>query len=187
MNKDSTKIATFALQYYINSFMPTKTLLKDRLEFITVAAQLTLFLEKATEEENRQFAPQLSKLLATLYLKTSLLSFSGDEWEEDPERVVSEIDYERIRAAVADRLGEYDDYLTVFHPEMQYSDTPIAVTISEDIADIYQELKDFLYNCSLGDEEVMHNALLFCLSAFRSHWGRKLLNALSALHSVIYN
>lgn len=35
-----------------------------------------------------------------------------------------------------------------------------------------------------GQEEVMNDAVLACLVAFREHWGQKLLNAMRALHAL---
>ncbi|MBP1640797.1 MAG: hypothetical protein H6Q17_2380 [Bacteroidetes bacterium] len=160
---------------------------KENLEFITVAAEFCLFLEQIPELNKQQFISRAVKYMPLLYLKTSLLSYDSEDYEPEPERIVTETDYELMRSNVASLLGIDDNYLEVFHPDMQYSDTPIAAAVSENIADIYQELKDYLYNCQLGNDEAMHDSLIYCLAAFRNHWGQKLLNALRALHQVFYN
>jgi hypothetical protein len=160
---------------------------KENLEFITVAAEFCLFLEQLSEIDKKQFLNRAIKYLPLVYLKTSLLPFNSDDYESEPERIVTETDYELIRENIASLMGMDDNYLEVFHPDMQYSDTPIAATISEDLADIYQELKDFLYNCQIGSDEAMQDALTYCLSAFKDHWGRKLLNAMRPLHQAFYN
>jgi len=160
---------------------------KENLEFITVAAEFCLFLEQISGIDKQQFLSRVVKFLPLLYLKTSLLIEERDDYETEPERIVTETDYELMRGNVASILGMDDNYLEVFHPDMQYSDTPIAAAVSENMADIYQELKDFLYNCQLGDDEAMQDSLTYCLVAFRSHWGQKLLNSLRALHQVFYN
>ena len=113
---------------------------KENLEFITVAAEFSLFLEQLPEIDKQQFLSHAVKYLPLLYLKTSLLPFDSEDYESEPERVVSETDYELVRGNVASILGMDDNYLEVFHPDMQYSDTPIAAAVSEDLADIYQEL-----------------------------------------------
>ena len=46
--------------------------------------------------------------------------------------------YELVRNQIATLLGESDTYLETFHPDMQYSDTPIAAFISENLADVYR-------------------------------------------------
>ena len=103
------------------------------------------------------------------------------------ERFVTEADYNYVKNQVADVLGPNDSFLEVFHPDMPYSDTPIAALVSENLADIYQELKDFAANFQIGEEEIMTSALILCVETFAEHWGQKLLNALRALHALHYN
>lgn len=70
---------------------------------------------------------------------------------------------------------------------MSISDTPIAAFVSESLADIYQELKDFAANYQTIDTDIMNDALVVCLRAFGEHWGQKLLNALRALHALRFS
>ena len=99
-----------------------------------------------------------------------------------PERFVTEQEYEDLRQFIAQKLGSDDAYLEVFVEEMRYSDEPITAFISENIADIYQEIKDLACNYQTRDEAVMNDALVNCLEAFEQHWGQKLLNVLRPLH-----
>lgn len=95
--------------------------------------------------------------------------------------------YEVLRINISAILAEKDDYLEVFMPEMAYSDTPIKKTISEDLADIYQDIKDFIFVFQLGLNETMNDALCICKENFEQYWGQKLVNTLRALHDVKYN
>ena len=67
---------------------------------------------------------------------------------------------------------------------MAFSDTTLAATISEDLADVYQALKDYASCCQVGDEQVMNDALFVCINDFKNYWGARLLGALRALHLV---
>ena len=108
--------------------------------------------------------------------------------EEEPLEVfVTEDDYEGVRRAIADVLGYQDDYLEVFLPDMAYSDTPIKKCISEDLADIYQDLKDFIGVFQLGMNSSMNDALCVCKEHFAEFWGQRLVNTMRALHDVKYN
>ena len=107
--------------------------------------------------------------------------------EFDPDTFVTEEDYELIRMAVAEVLGSKDDYLEVFLPDMAYSDTPIKKCISEDLADIYQDLKDFISVFQLGLNETMNDSLVICKEHFEEFWGQRLVNTMRALHDVKYN
>jgi hypothetical protein len=157
------------------------------IEFVTVTAETCLFLEHASEFSRTDFIQKTVKILPLLYLKTSLLQIPEAVFEDAPEQFVNEEDYLYIKEQVEQMLGADDTYLETFHPDMAISDTPIAAFISENLADIYQELKDFAANYQLADTDIMNDALVACLEAFGEHWGQKLLNALRALHALRYN
>jgi hypothetical protein len=160
---------------------------KKVIEFVTVAAETCLFLEHANEFTKADFVQKTIKILPLLYLNASLLEIPDPVFEEIPERFVNEDDYQYVRELVEQLLGSDDSYLEVFHPDMALSDTPIAAFVSENMADVYQELKDFAANYQLGDIDIMNDALVACMEAFGEHWGQKLLNALRALHAVRYS
>ena len=89
--------------------------------------------------------------------------------------------------AFAELLAQYDTYLDVFVAEMKYSDTPVTKSISEDLADIYQDVKNFVMQFQVGINETMHDAILECREHFRLYWGQTLVNTLRALHELEYN
>jgi hypothetical protein len=157
---------------------------KNVIEFVTVAAETCLFLEHTGDFSRTDFIQKSVKLLPLLYLKTSLLDIPETVFDDTPERFVTEEDYQFVHEQLEDILGTEDSYLEVFHPDMAISDTPIAAFISENLSDIYQELKDFAANYQLADTDIMNDALAACLEAFGQHWGQKLLNALRALHAI---
>ena len=157
------------------------------IEFVTVTAETCLFLEHAVDLSREEFVNKSVKILALLYLKTSLLEIPSRVYDDETERFVTEEDYNDIKGQVEAILGEQDSYLETFHPDMALSDTPIAAFVSENLADVYQELKDFAANYQLADTDVMNDALVTCLEAFGEHWGQKTLNALRALHNIKYS
>lgn len=153
------------------------------IEFMTVAVQLCLFLEQETHEKS-DFIEKILCLLPLLYLKARLLPRSTEEMDGYPKRFVSEFEYDALRQSIAQILGSDDAYLEVYMNDMRYSDEPITAYISEDIADIYQEIKDLACNYQTSDERVMNDALVNCMDAFDEHWGQKLLNVLRPLHAL---
>jgi hypothetical protein len=157
------------------------------IEFVTVTAETCLFLEHATEFSRTDFVQKIVKILPLLYLKASLLEIPDAVYDDIPERFVSEEDYLYIKEQVEQLLGTDDSYLETFHPDMAISDTPIAAFISENLSDVYQELKDFAANFLLADIDIMNDALAACLVNFGEHWGQKLLNGLRALHAIRFS
>ena len=107
--------------------------------------------------------------------------------DEAPETFVTEETYEIVRMNLAGILADRDDYLDVFVSDMKYSDQPITRYISEDLADIYQDIKDFIFVFQLGLNETMNDSLAICQENFRLYWGQKLVNTLRALHEVKYS
>jgi hypothetical protein len=160
---------------------------RDVVEFVTVAAEFCAFLERSEGAKRNSFVDTTLKILPLLYLKASLLPECEMQGDEAPETFVTEEIYEVMRMDIASILREKDDYLEVFLPEMAYSDTPIKKCISEDLADIYQDLKDFIFVFQLGYDETMHDSLAICRENFGMYWGQKLVNTLRALHDVKFN
>jgi Domain of unknown function (DUF5063) len=160
---------------------------KNVIEFVTVAAETCLFLEHAAEFSQPDFVRQSVKLLPLLYLKASLVEIPERVFDDATERFVAEEDYLFVKEQLEQILGADDSYLEVFHPDMAISDTPIAAFVSENLADIYQELKDFAASYQLADVDIMNDSLVICLEAFGEHWGQKLLNAMRALHAIRFS
>lgn len=158
---------------------------KNTVEFVTVAAEYCAFLERLGEQEPDRTVDVLCKLLPLVYLKASMLPGTEPEGLY-LEETVTEQDYEEIRMQTARMLGEKDDYLEVFVEDMKYSDTPVRKCISEDLADIYQALKNFVQSYRSGLDEVMAESVAVCAEGFRTYWGQTLTNTLRAIHNVRY-
>ena len=81
-------------------------------------------------------------------------------------------------------MGEDDVYLEVFLDDMKYSDTPIATSISENLADLYQEFYNLVASLRDLNTEEQRLILSACKDNFVEYWGQTLCNVLRALHSL---
>ena len=160
---------------------------KNTVEFVTVAAEYCGFLERINEVSRSSFVDKTLKLLPLLYLKASLLPACERTSYVDPETFVTETDYEVLRSTIGTLMAEADDYLEVFLEDMAYSDTPIKQNISENLADLYQVLKNFICVYQLGLDYTMNDALAICKEGFNDYWGQILVNVMRALHQVRYS
>lgn len=160
---------------------------KNVIEFVTVGAEFCAFLERAERMKRSDFVDTSLKILPLLYLKASMLPKCETIGEEVLETYVTEEIYEILRINLAELMGDKDDYLDVFVQDMVYSDQPIKKSISEDLADIYQDIKDFIFVFQLGLNETMNDSLAVCQENFGMLWGQKLVNTLRALHDVKYS
>lgn len=156
------------------------------LEFITIASEYCKALEHCREFEQHEFIDIMRNLLPMVYLKISLI---GEIEEADGynEPKVTEDDYNYVRSGVASILAEKDDYLDVFVEDFKYSEQPILCTISENLADVYQTLRNLLEIFRSNYEDAMQVALYDTVEEFKLYWGQTLLNALKALHDVRFS
>lgn len=159
---------------------------KNVVEFVAVGVQFCSFLETYEEQSVTDLSGKLTKLLPLLYLKATLLPAVEVEYDIYPEVTVTEENYEFIVNRLYSTFKSNDTYLEVFLEDMKYSDTPISASISEDLSDIYQDIKNFVSVYEQGLDESMYEALYTCNENFRLYWGQKLVNVLRALHSLKY-
>ena len=143
-------------------------------------------MEQADEHDRRELTDKLTKLLPLLYLKARMLTSIEPSEDAEINSYVTEEDYNIVRLKISGLLGSDDAYMEVFVEDMRYSDTPITCFISEGLTDIYQQLKDMALNYRTELDELMENAVSYCLNDFRYSWGQTLLNILRALHSISF-
>ncbi|MDR1809566.1 MAG: DUF5063 domain-containing protein [Prevotella sp.] len=161
---------------------------KNPVEFVTVAVQYCALLENLEKVSPDEATDKFTKILPLLYLKALLLPETEliDD-DSEPETIVTEEDYNYIVSKIYAVYGKDDTYLEVFLEDMKYSETPISASISEDLADIYQDLKNFVAIYERGVAEQSNDAMFVCSENFKAYWGQKLVNVLGALHSLKYS
>ena len=157
---------------------------ESTIAFVTAAAQACLLMEKADEHEREEWIEQLLRLLPVLYLRTRLLETAETMLEDEPQRFVTEEDYNYTLLGMRNLLGSDDAYLDVFVDQGVYTDEVQTAYISEGLADIYQELKDMAAAFQTGQEAIMNDAVVRCRESFEEHWGQKLLAVMRALHEL---
>ena len=161
---------------------------ESTIAFVTAAAQTCLLIEKAEEHSREEWREQMLRLLPVLYLRTRLLEMPAERLlEEEPQRFVTEEDYNYTLLGIRNLMGSDDAYLDVFVDRGIYTDEVQTAYISEGVADIYQELKDMAAAFQTGQEPIMHDAVMVCKEAFEAHWGQKLLAVMRALHAIQKN
>jgi len=167
--------------------MNNAILSKQTEEFVRTALEFCVLVEKHTQNGREFFIDNMIKVLPLLYLKISVIPSLDENYDSDLETKVSEEMYDRVEESVSNLLGNDNLYLETFHPDIRLSDSPVAVKISEDLADIYQDLGNFIAVFKNGQKETMNDSLVLCIQNFEKYWGQRLLNALRALHYLKYN
>jgi len=160
---------------------------RNVVEFTAAAIEFCKYAEHAGEMKGDELLKILQRILPYLYLKASLLPSLKPYFEDGNEKFVTESDWFKINDILREKFGTADDYLEVFDEEINESDGPVVSSISENMADIYQDLKDFLLLYQTGTSEVMNDAVWECRQNFETFWGQKLTNSLRAIHKFIYS
>jgi hypothetical protein len=155
------------------------------LEFVKNCKNFTDLLEGEMPEERKDFIISLLQVLPGLY--SSMISLPPNEpvFDDENEKFVTEEKWSEIFQKVASLLGSQNEYLDV--PEEDEYDRleVISRELSEDISDIYQDLKDFTEAFRVGTDEVMNDVLWECRANFENYWGKKLLRASLNLHKTM--
>ena len=158
---------------------------KEVIEFTAVASEYCRLCVENTEVEGVRFLAVQQKLLPLLYYKTLLIKEFDPVLSEPVETFVTEEEWTGIEQAILKMLGEANDYLDVPDSEDTYEESVVAGSIAENMADIFQDLKDFLVAYNIGTMEIMNDALWQCLENFRLSWGRKVVVTIKAIHDAM--
>jgi len=160
---------------------------KNVLEFVTVGNEYCNQLEGAEEMSTKELFTVVTRILPLLYLKAVVLPKSEYLLDESIEKSVREEDYVRIQHVLLNKMGSFDDFLEVYVPDNEQDQGEVASSISENLTDIYQDVKDFLFSYRIGVTEIMNDALVEIVNSFELYWGQKLVNVLRACHNVLYS
>ncbi|HPE76297.1 MAG TPA: DUF5063 domain-containing protein [Draconibacterium sp.] len=160
---------------------------KNVVEFVTVASEYCTSIENVAKISAEANLQKMQKLLPLLYLKATMLPKTERQLDEELEKYISELDYNVLHQKWLQLLNEYDSFYEVFDPSIQFGQETVTASISENLLDIYQDLKNFLISYSIGNEEVMNDALVECIEHFEDFWGQQLVNVFRAIHMLVYS
>lgn len=157
------------------------------IEFVAAANEFCRYAEQAQKLKGDELLKIFQRIIPYLYIKASLLPELQPVFEDGSEKFVTEPDWTRIRDVLREKFGSADAYVEVMDSRASDTEPEIAASISEDMADIYQDVKDFLLLYQTGTNEVMNDAVWECRLNFENIWGQKLVNSLRAIHRFIYS
>ena len=160
---------------------------RNVVEFTAAAIEFCKYSEHAGEIKGDEMLKILQRILPYLYLKASLLPSLEPFFDDGNENFVTESDWTTVRDNFREKFGTADDYLEFINEKLNESEGPAVSSISENMADIYQDLKDFLLLYQTGTKEVMNDAVWECRQNFENYWGQRLVNSLRAIHRFIYS
>lgn len=158
----------------------------NTLAFIALCNEYCSAVENAREAGHDDFIAAMLKLLPRIYICAS--DMVADEFADAfIDEALTEDYYDAMRRAVEQTLGEDDTYLDVFEEDMKYSDTPIAASISEGVADLFQVMYNYLETVRDAPNDLIDDATAVVREDFEHYWARKLCDVLRALNALRYS
>ena len=167
--------------------MENSKLAPNSLAFIALSNEFCSAIENAMEFEKEDFVAKMLKMLPRIYMTVTDIDIEESNEDFYALPYLDESVYDNLRSQLASLMGEDDVFLETFEEDMKYSDAPVSATISEDLADIYQQLYNFVASVRDVDSQAIKSIIITCKEDFASYWGQTLCNVLRALHSVFYN
>jgi hypothetical protein len=156
---------------------------KDVLDFVTVATEYTTMLDSLHEYSQYGFIKYTLKLLPLLYMKAHLLPDFEIEEPETIEKFVSEEEWSRVKLQLEQLIGELDKYKENIG---RFEENEIN-SLSENFADIYQDIKDFNNLYATSVDEFMRDAVAEVKRTFKEYWGQRLVNTLRIMHHYYFS
>lgn len=160
------------------------------LAITALSAEYCHTLEVCRDFEPEELVSKMLNLLPRLYLAFTDVeapeTLDPEEEDEYFESYVDEDFYDSIRRNVEALLGPEDTFLETFEENMKYSDTPIAASVSECLADIFQPLFNFISIVKDTEGEKVEAAYRDCRENFAGYWAQTLCNVMRALNNLKY-
>jgi hypothetical protein len=160
--------------------------------FVSVAQRYCVLLEHPIRDRDAWLADVLGTL-ATLYAAAPVLREMAVPEHAEAKHIPEEFrltndEWTSLYAHLKNTLGENALYAAHFNPVSAAAGDEIGQgDLADDLADIYRDIKPGLVAWNTGDdaflEDVMHQWLE---QGLVHHWGRHAVNAMRALHWLVY-
>lgn len=162
------------------------TMGKNALEMLIVANEFCLFMEEMEDKPKKPVYDFVHRVMPLMYTKGSLLPDVEVEYPEANMRFVTEEQWEQLFTQLREKFGK-DDEFWIIDPEYINETEPLKASLSENLADIYQDMKDFILLYQKNTIAARQNALSDCKELFSDHWGYRISKIMMQLHHLIYN
>ncbi|MBN2614068.1 MAG: DUF5063 domain-containing protein [Bacteroidales bacterium] len=170
----------------MSKYSDDPTVSKPIIEMLTIANEFCFFLEQIEKKEANEILNFFYRIGPLMYLKGSLLPDIEVENPEANERFVTSEQWENLFNALREKLGKKDEYW-IIDPQYINENEPLKASLSENITDIYQDMKDFLMLYQKNTFAARQNAVKECTNLFSNHWGYRIVNSMSKIHYLIHD
>ena len=164
----------------------TEQKMNETAKLVNLCSQYCKILDKHDTTELNDFLEIIALKMMEIYKQTFDIAKFQTRYESEPEKFLSEKQYNNIIKNLREYFGKKDIYNEIIDPVMPASNSIFQASLAEDLTDIYQDFYDFVEWYSLGTLESINDSVIECLNNFEKYWGIKLLSALRAIHMTRY-
>ncbi|NOU47738.1 MAG: DUF5063 domain-containing protein [Bacteroidales bacterium] len=161
------------------------TLSRNILELVTIATEFCNLIENSASQSKADLLGSLQSFAPLLYLRGTLIPAIQPDDIEYAERFVTEEQWESIFRTLRDKLGKDDEFWIL--EDQTENNEPIKASISECVADTYQDLKDFVTLFKKNRLSARENAIHDIKQLFETNWGKKIIIVLPVIHKLRSN
>jgi hypothetical protein len=152
-------------------------------QFVKLARKYLALIDGLPGPSAHEFLSQCAILLPQLYYLGQQLPDvelpDGDPLDENQKPIESPM------GKIMSLLGKYDRYCEVFDPI--FDNQAITTHLSDDLSDIYTDLKRPLVKYDSGEEPNQRIAIWEWAFHLKIHWGNHLVDALRPIHSLVHD
>lgn len=158
-----------------------------------LGAEFCAAVASCAQTEPRDFCRAVLRYLPRIYITVSdLRDPGGDAGLEgaETEAIYSSMEedtYETARRDMSAAFGEYDVYLDTPAEDMRFSDTPVAVSLAEKLADIYQQMYDMADTVRQAPPQLWPDVMADLKYRFDSFLSETICDALRAANFIYRN
>lgn len=148
-----------------------------------LASTYCSLIEPHNTHSNEDFITRIREILPVLYHHALQLP-DMDTTDEEVGREVSHDEWSGMFASLQHKLGINDRYWAVFNPLKSDCDDPVIGSLSDDLADIWRDLKTGVSHWSDCSDAMRHQIVWDWHFSFHSHWSNHLVGALHAINWI---
>ena len=172
--------------------MEESSISPQALSLAGLAVEFCKILAHPSELAPQEFVRECLRYIPRIYISIADLKpyeGSGDEAFEEYNTdaispSVTEEQYDMVCDDIARVFGEYDVYLDTPVEDMRYSDTPVGISLSEQLGDIFQNMADFAATMTVSDAESAGDVLAELKYRFHAYLSETLCSSLRAANNL---
>ncbi len=169
------------------SVMTKDFIIKSEVKNYLESARLFCeFMESTEAIDANDFLKGVRLLLLKLYERALFFPLHDGDPNEDTDDLLGD-NYYKVAKLIGQKVGKTDFYLQMFDPTNSSDDKPVGGSLTDDLADIYRDLKRALLQLDTDSEVAKEDALWSLHFLFSIHYGQHIVNGIYAIHFFLQN